>query len=141
MKNLLIFIVSLFLLFTAKAQQAQFGIKGGVNLARLHFSDDQISPGSKAGLNFGAFAHIYASKTWALQPELLYSLEGAQKVGDAGTNYNLDYLNVPVLLQYMFNDAFRLEGGPQLGFLLGAKTKSGNVTVTNNGFKTTAVSI
>ena len=41
----------------------------------------------------------------------------------------------------MFDNGFRLEGGPQLGFLLSAKTKSGNVTVTSNGFQSTAVSI
>src|SRR5450432_1195273 len=141
MKNLSIFITSLFLLFTAKAQQANFGVKGGVNVAQLHFSDDQISSDNKVGLNFGVFAHIHASKTWAIQPELLFSLEGAQKVGNAGTNYNLNYLNVPVLLQYMFSNGFRLEGGPQIGFLLNAKTKSGDVTVDNNGFKSTSVSI
>jgi hypothetical protein len=41
----------------------------------------------------------------------------------------------------MFNNGFRLEGGPQIGFLLSAKTKSGSVTVDNNGFKSTAFSI
>ncbi|MEP6951722.1 MAG: porin family protein [Ginsengibacter sp.] len=141
MKKPAIFIASLFLLFTAKGQQAHFGLKGGVNVAQLHFNDDVLSSDSKAGVNLGVFAHIHASKTWALQPELLYSLEGAQKVGNAGTNYNLNYLNVPVLLLYMFSNGFRLEGGPQIGFLLSAKTKSGSVTVDNNGFKSTAFSI
>ena len=41
----------------------------------------------------------------------------------------------------MFNNGFRLEGGPQIGFLLNAKTKSGNVTVNNTSFKSTAFSI
>jgi hypothetical protein len=141
MKKKAIFIASLFLLFIAKAQQAHFGLKGGVNISQLHFTDNQISSDSKVGLNLCVLAHIHASKTWALQPELLYSLEGAQKVGSAGINYNLNYLNVPVLLQYMFDNGFRLEGGPQIGFLLNAKTKAGDVTVDNNGFKSTAFSI
>ena len=141
MKKTAILSASLFLLFTATAQQAHFGFKGGVNVSQLHFNDAQISSDSKVGLHFGVLAHIHTSKTWSLQPELLYSLEGAKKVGNAGTTYNLNYLNVPVLLQYMFSNGFRVEGGPQLGFLLSAKTKSGNVTIDNNGFKSTSVSI
>ena len=141
MKKTSVFGILLFLLFTSKAQQAQFGVKGGVNVAQLHYNDNQISSDSKVGVNLGVFAHIPASKTWALQPELLYSMEGAQKVGNAGTDYHLNYLNVPLLLQYMFENGFRLEGGPQIGFLLNAKTKSGSVTVDNNGFKSTSFSI
>jgi Outer membrane protein beta-barrel domain len=135
------FIVSLFLLSDAVAQQPHFGIKGGVNVSDLHFSDN-ASTNSKAGVNLGILAHIHASKTWALQPEIMYSLEGATRnVGGSKVTYNLNYLNIPVLLQYMFENGFRFEGGPQIGFLLNAKTKSGDVTVNNKGFQSTAVSI
>ena len=140
MKKTAIFAGSLLILFTATAQQAHFGLKGGVNISQLHFNNNTPSD-SKVGVNLGILAHIHTSKTWAIQPELLYSLEGAQKVGNSGINYNLNYLNVPVLLQYMFDNGFRLEGGPQIGFLLNAKRKAGDVTVDDNGFKTTAFSI
>ena len=140
MKKTTIFAGLLLILFTATAQQAHFGLKGGVNISQLHF-DNNTSSDSKVGVNLGILAHIHASKTWAVQPELLYSLEGAQKVGNSGINYNLNYLNVPVLLQYMFDNGFRLEGGPQIGFLLKAKRKAGDVTVDDDGFKTTAFSI
>ena len=140
MKKTTIFAGLLLILFTATAQQAHFGLKGGVNISQLHF-DNNTSSDSKVGVNLGILAHIHASKTWAVQPELLYSLEGAQKVGNSGINYNLNYLNVPVLLQYMFDNGFRLEGGPQIGFLLNAKRKAGDVTVDDDGFKTTAFSI
>ena len=113
MKKTAISFLSLFLILTAKAQEVHFGLKGGLNIAQLHFDDNQISSDSKIGLHLGVLAHIHASKKWAVQPELLYSLEGAQKVGNSATNYNLNYLNVPVLLQYMFDNGFRLEGGPQ----------------------------
>ena len=140
MKKTAIFAGLLLILFTATAQQAHFGLKGGVNISQLHFNNNTSSD-SKVGVNLGVLAHIHASKTWAVQPELLYSLEGAQKVGNSGINYNLNYLNVPVLLQYMFDNGFRLEGGPQIGFLLNAKRKAGDVTVDDDGFKTTAFSI
>ena len=141
MKKASIVIVLFFLLLNAKAQQVHFGIKGGVNISDLNF-EDNTSTNSKAGVNIGVLAHIHASKTWAIQPELFYSQEGATRnVGDSKITYNLNYLNVPVLLQYMFDNGFRLEGGPQIGFLLNAKTKTGDITVTNNGFQSTAVSI
>ena len=43
--------------------------------------------------------------------------------------YNLDYINVPLLLQYMFDNGFRLQAGPQLGFLIRAKTKVNDTSV------------
>jgi hypothetical protein len=141
MKKAAVFIMSVFILFTAKAQEAHLGFKGGLNISQLHFGDGDIPSDSKVGVHVGVFAHIHASKTWAIQPELLYSLEGAQKVGNSGTNYSLSYLNVPVLLQYMFSNGFRLEGGPQIGFLLSAKRKLGGVTFDDKDFKTTAFSI
>ena len=141
MKKTAIITASLFLLLTAKAQQAHFGLKGGVNISQLNFNDNTTTD-SKVGVHAGFLAHIHASKTWALQPELLYSLEGAQqKIGNSKVTINLNYLNVPVLLQYMFDNGFRLEGGPQIGFLLSAKTKTGSVTVNNTSFKSTAFSI
>ncbi|MEP6928179.1 MAG: porin family protein [Ginsengibacter sp.] len=141
MKKTTVIIALFFLLFTSQAQQAHFGLKGGVNISQLHFNDNTTTD-SKVGVNAGLFVHIHASPTWAIQPELLYSLEGAQqKIGNSKVTYNLNYLNVPVLLQYMFSNGFRLEGGPQIGFLLNAKTKAGNVTVDNASFKSTAFSI
>jgi len=41
-------------------------------------------------------------------------------------NYILDYINVPFLLQYMFDNGFRLQAGPQVGFLVSAKSKNNN---------------
>jgi hypothetical protein len=144
MKTTTILIASLLLVISVRAQKAHLGLKGGVNISSLHF-DNNAPINSKVGLHAGILAHIHASKTWAIQPELLYSLEGAEQTLIGNNNkvkYNLHYLNVPVLLQYMFDNGFRLEGGPQIGFLLSAKTKTGNVTVTNTGnYQSTAFSI
>ncbi len=143
MKKIIIFLLGTFLICTAGAQKIYFGIKGGVNVSTLH-SAANTNFENKVGFNLGGLAHIHTSKTWAIQPEIFYSLEGA-KASLIGSNnkvtYNLNYINVPVLLQYFFSNGFRLEGGPQMGFLLSAKTKTGNVTVDNKAFQSTAVSI
>ena len=142
MKRIIIFILSGFIFFTSNAQKTYFGIKGGLNVSSLHFGDN-TSLDSKIGFHVGGLAHIHASKTWAIQPEIFYSLEGAKGTlpNNNKLTYNLNYINVPVLLQYFFDNGFRLEGGPQMGFLLSAKTKTGNLTVDNKGFESTAFSI
>lgn len=141
MKKTAILIASLLLLLNASAQKTHFGIKGGVNASNLHY-DNNTNTDTKLGFNLGVLAHLHASKTWAIQPEIIYSLEGASYKTSLGTTHiNLNYINVPVLLQYMFKNGFRLEGGPQIGFLISAKTKTPNVSITNNDFEATSVSI
>ena len=141
MKKIIIFAVTFLLLVNAKAQQVHFGVKGGVNVSQLNFKNKTPSD-SRVGLHLGVLAHIHtASKSWAVQPELLYSMEGAQKVGNSSLKYELNYLNLPVLLQYMFDNGFRLEAGPQINFLLNAKRKSGGVSTDYDAFKSVSFSL
>jgi hypothetical protein len=104
----------------APAGHVSLGIKGGINLYNVHNNNnteyDQIT-----GYNFGLLGHIHLNNQWAIQPEIVYSAQGA-KNGD--TKYNLGYINVPVLLQYMFDNGFRLQAGPQVGFLVSADNKN-----------------
>ncbi len=101
------------------------GIKGGVNVYNVH-NDNDNDYDSKSGFHFGLLGHIHFDNQFAIQPEILYSSQGT-KNGD--TKYNLDYVNVPVLFQYMFDNGFRIQAGPQLGFLITAKSKTNNTTV------------
>jgi hypothetical protein len=125
--------------FASVAQSnVHLGIKAGVNVASLKVENGN-DPDAKVSFNAGALAHIHVSKYFAVQPELLISGQGAKTdIGNTTTKLSLTYLNIPVLAQYMFGDGFRLETGPQLGFLLSAKTKANKVTVdVKDGYKTT----
>ena len=95
------------------------GIKGGLNLYNIN-NDNGSTYDQITGYHFGLLGHIHLKNPWAIQPELVYSAQGA-KSGD--TNYNLGYINVPVLIQYMFDNGFRLQAGPQIGFLVSADNK------------------
>lgn len=107
------------------------GIKGGVNLYNIH-NDNDTKYDSKVGYNFGLLGHIHLNKSFAIQPELVYSVQGAKyMVNNATTNYNLNYINVPVLIQYMFDNGLRLQAGPQLGLLISAKSKTSSTTIDN----------
>jgi hypothetical protein len=123
MKNLFGLIVLTMITFNINAQHSSsprgfinLGIKGGVNMYNYdNFGYDQLS-----GFHFGLLGHIHLNNPWAIQPELLYSNQGA-KIGDS--NNILDYINIPVLLQYMYDNGFRLQAGPQLGILLRADNR------------------
>ena len=114
-----------FMLLTVAAQEVHFGIKAGVNASSVEFSNVNDYSG-KAGLHIGGLAHIHISRQFALQPELVYSMQGGQDESE-NIKLKLNYINIPVLAQYMINDGFRLQTGPQLGFLLSAKSKVGDV--------------
>ncbi|MEO5648973.1 MAG: porin family protein [Ginsengibacter sp.] len=145
MKKTMILAATILFAFGAKAQtEAHFGIKGGMNASELHNANGGAKSDTKIGFHAGLLAHIHGHHSnWAIQPELLYSLEGAkQTLSGIKTNTNLSYLNVPVLVQYMFDNGFRIEAGPQVGFLMSAKQKTDNTSVdVKNAYKTTAFSI
>ena len=114
---------------TANAQHVNIGIKGGLNLYDIK-NDDGTKYDTKAGVNIGLLGHIHFTKQFALQPELVYSSEGAKyTTGGVDTKLRLGYINVPVMFQYMFENGFRLEAGPQVGFLTSAKSKTNTTTV------------
>lgn len=142
MKKLLVFATTLFLLANAKAQDVHFGIKAGLNASSLSYSNNSDMQ-SKIGFNAGLLAHIHTSnEMWAFQPELYYSLEGAKSKSNSNESTDLGYLNLPVLVQYMFGSGFRVEAGPQVGFLMNAKTKVGSTsTDIKNNLKSAVFSI
>ena len=111
------------------------GIKGGLNYFNVH-NDDGTKYDSRFGYHFGLLGHIHFDNHFAIQPEIVYSAQGAKNTIDNGsTKYNLDYINAPVLFQYMFDNGFRLQAGPQVGFLIGAKSKNNDVTDIKDNYK------
>ena len=117
----------------ASAQHVEYGVKGGLNVADFSNSDG-VNFKSRTSFHLGGLAHIHVTRHFAVQPELVFSGQGAKY---SGIEYKMNYLNIPVLLQYMAGGGFRLETGPQLGILASAKGKSGGTTVDiKDQFKT-----
>ncbi|MBC9914219.1 porin family protein [Chitinophaga varians] len=116
-----------------KAQTVKFGVKGGLNLAKI---TNESSAKTRASFYAGGLVNIALDENWAIQPELLYSGQGAKLkssylgglITTEGT-LKTDYINIPVMVQYSIVPAFYLEAGPQLGILAGAKVKGGSVSV------------
>jgi hypothetical protein len=139
MKKISLAAFVLFLGTALYAQETKFGLKAGLNVSTTTNSQGG-ERGSRLGLHAGALAHIHLSPQWAIQPEVMYSSQGAKyTVTDGEHNLALNYINIPVLLQYMFDNGFRIQTGPQVGFLAGvADKRDGTETgfFTSDDFKT-----
>lgn len=113
------------------AQGVHFGVKAGLNAALLTVKDQKATE-IKPGFHAGGLAHIHLLDQLAVQPELFYSGQGGKRIiSNVEYKTNLHYLNLPVLLQYMFQNGFRLQAGPQVGFMLGANQKANNNSEAN----------
>jgi hypothetical protein len=136
MKKIILSAFVLLLLNVAFAQPGvHFGIKGGVNFADLK-DENNSNTDAKTGFNAGALAHIHLTKSFAIQPEVVYSAQGAEY---ANGKLKLNYINIPVLAQYMFANGFRLQTGPQLGILTTSEFKSGSTETDVDNLKNTDV--
>jgi hypothetical protein len=129
----LLFVSGLLMLsFISNAQDIRWGLKAGANFSTINTEGTAATYASRTGIHAGLLAHIHLNKSWAIQPELVYSLQGGKSdlPGGGTQSINLNYINVPVLVQYMFDNGFRLQTGPQAGFLVQANRKTGNSSVS-----------
>jgi len=77
----------------------RLGVEGGIDLANFNGSDAQDVFASRLGFVAGAFADLPLTSSLALQPEVLYEQKGGKYNGNA---YQLNYVEVPVLLDVTF---------------------------------------
>lgn len=126
-------------LFLSQAVMAQFhiGIKGGANVTKVEgksFKDE-----FRYGYHLGGFAEIKLSNKFVLQPEVLFNQYASrldsnyknvyQDVFNSNANIKLNYLSVPILLNYkLVGNFLSLQAGPQFGVLMDQ-----NKTLLQNG--------
>lgn len=152
MKKLLVVIVcALATIGGVNAQSVSIGVRAGLNVANAggDFKDNKYYGEdtdfkSKVGFHVGVIADIELSKSFYLQPGLYFSTKGL-KAEDKGNsaeyseelNYNLNYLELPILASYRFNISdnvkWHINAGPYFALGVGGKLKT---TVTEDGEKT-----
>ena len=122
------------------AQSPKFLIKAGLNIASLT-NDPTASP--RPGINLGVGTELFINDKFSIQPELLYSAQGARfdfdyPVGwgyvNTGGTIRLNYINVPIMAKYYITEGFSIQAGPQVGFLVKAEQEvnSLNQTITSD---------
>ena len=95
------------------AQPLQIGVKIGPNFSRLRF-DPGFDRDGKLGFHMGVLTQIELADDFYLQPELLLSLQGNDRV-------SITNLNLPILVRYQVIKTFSLHIGLQAGILVGAE--------------------
>ncbi len=118
------------------SQEIKFGAKVGLNLSNLRgdYPTGIDEHNSKSGFHIGGFAEYEINDKFTLQPELLFSTQGntydykdyyggGSYYDGADYNLKLNYLNLPVILKYKIIEKLSIDFGPQIGYLMSAKTK------------------
>lgn len=124
MKKLLLTSFVMVLALYSFAQGISGGVKAGMNLSNQKYTADGFSLDTKAkpGLHAGIFAVIMINEKMGIQPEALYSMQGARwdYAGD-DSKLKFAYISVPVLFRYNITDMISVHAGPQFGILASAK--------------------
>lgn len=126
-KTILVTVLLLALSLNVQAQLLQLGVKAGINYA--NFSGTSIQTDAITSYHGGLVAEIKLLDKFAIQPELLYTTQGATYKTALGDIKNeLGYIAIPVLAKIYLGKSFSLEFGPQASFLL---SKKGDFTVND----------
>ena len=137
MKKTLIVLIAIGIAAFANAQKTKqdegikIGIKGGLNVSNL--MGDVKDVAIRTSIHAGLVAEIIVNDKFSIQPELLYSGQGASDTSTGGGRIKLDYITLPVLGKFPIAKNLSLETGPQIGFLVSGKEKTNdsNETIPN----------
>ncbi len=147
MKKILFFL-GLVLVITfdeIQGQQVFGGLVFGVNGSQV--AGDVASGYDKAGIHAGLFAYTYLSEKSVFQMELVYSQKGARKNPTEKNGYQqyllrLNYVDLPFIYKYIYNEQLSFEAGLSYGYLLYHYEEANfSLDVGNAGFHRHALNI
>lgn len=112
MKKLILITLALISTSTFFGQGLDLGIKAGVNFATI---TDAAEFDSRTGFVGGVFVGGKFNDKIGIQADLLYSQQGAEfELGE----FDLNYINVPIVLKYYLTENLNLQLGPQFGVII-----------------------
>src|SRR5829696_7457502 len=116
-------------LLISQLMMAQFhvGAKVGVNIAKV--DGKSFKEEFRYGYNLGGFAEIGLGGKFSLQPEVMFNqfsttLDSNYKsiyqnvISSNQSKVKLNYLSIPILLDYKLLGPIHLQAGPQFGVLM-----------------------
>ena len=116
-------------MFFVNAAMAQFhiGIKGGANINKI--DGKSFNQEFSYGYHLGGFAEIGISPKFRIVPEVLFNqytttLDSSYKeiyenvINSNQSKVKLNYLSIPLLLDYKLAGPIHLQAGPQVGILM-----------------------
>src|SRR5215467_2872006 len=116
-------------LLISQLMMAQFhiGVKAGANITKV--DGKSFKEQFEYGYNLGGFAEIKLSDKFSFNPEVLFNqytstLDSNYKdiyqnvISSDQSKVKLNYLTIPLLLDYKFLGPLHLQAGPQFGILM-----------------------
>ncbi|HEX8562628.1 MAG TPA: porin family protein [Flavobacterium sp.] len=146
MKSIRTITAGMFALFGVASMSAQaeadntadksisFGVKAGVNFASFTSTSDGFTDKKpRVGIHAGVVGEFPLSDMVSLQAEAMYSQQGYKLasegvLSDDAVEYQLDYINVPVLAKFYLVEGLAIEVGPQFSFKI-------NEEIDNDSFE------
>jgi len=125
--KLSIVLVSALILSQVAVAQFHLGVKGGANITKV--DGKTFKEQFRYGYNIGGFAEIGLGPKFSLQPEVLFNqysstLDSSYKsiyqnvISSNQSKVKLNYLTIPLLLEYKLLGPIHLQAGPQFGILM-----------------------
>jgi hypothetical protein len=127
MKLKLATMVAALLIMQAASAQFRIGAKAGANIVKVDgiSFEDQF----RYGYHIGGFAEIGLSPKFSIQPEVLFNqysttLDSSYKevyesiINSSQAKVKLNYLSIPILLNYKLIGPIYLQAGPQFSVLI-----------------------
>ncbi|MBF4473689.1 MULTISPECIES: porin family protein [Flavobacterium] len=131
----------------------QFSIKGGVNFSKIY--DTEVNQNNAlTSFNAGFYLSFPVTGIISVQPEALYTQKGGEltynnPVFSGKTQFQLNYIEVPILLKINITKNLTVHSGPYFSYLIDAKVSNnadGNLidlkdTYKNDDFSKTDIGI
>lgn len=123
--------------YRGRGGNVSLGVKAGASLTNYVGDDAKDLTGqsfnNRFGFHAGVFANIGFAKLFAFQPEVIYSQKGV-KINGADAGIRTHYIDVPLAF-HVNTDGFFFEAGPQVGFLVAAKSELGSTSSDVKSYK------
>jgi len=128
MKTKLLLFSAAILFSLAGMAQFHIGAKAGANVIKV--DGQSFKNQFRYGYHLGGFMEIKLSKKVEFQPEVLFNQYSTRLDSNykniyenvfnppAGNNIKLNYLSIPLILDYKLANFLRLQVGPQVGVLI-----------------------
>lgn len=135
MKKYLIVLATM-MAFSVGAQAQEFGLNLGFNLTSADVSTAGHSVDSKLGVRLGLVTAMDMTKNLKFRSGLTYSQRRFDDKHDGQTTaVNLDYVDIPALVQYNFNDTVAVHGGLIFAFNIDKSYSGGGLSGHVDGVK------
>jgi len=118
------------------SQRFNGGLMAGV--AGTQVAGDTYSGFNKAGIFAGGFVNLQVSPRSIFQMELEYFQKGSRRNPDPEKGeydeylFRANYVELPVLYQFVINPRFQVEAGPSVGFFINYFEERDGIEITKN---------